>query len=193
MTTKTTTTKTTKTTKKQSDSNDKAVRAYLEFLSDPLSVLDEKAIKAAQKELDIETDPLNKLRLNGTLNGLKDVNTAGDFLKEAFVDIAKQWASDNGVTAKDFSETYSVPRSVLSEANLLIGRIGVGKSVVEAAIRDAGEIFTIPSITNQTGSAYRTVSTTVQGLVKDGTLEIVEPPNEVFIGRPSIYYRVVSS
>jgi hypothetical protein len=189
-----TTTKTT--TKKQADSNDNVVRDYLNFLGDPLSVLDEKAIKAAQKALDAETDVLKKLRLNSTLSGLKSVDTVGDSLENAFVDIAKQWASDNKVTSSDFIELYSVPRTVLIQAGFTIKRAErVLGSVVEAAIRDAGEIFTIPSITDQTGSTYQTVTKTVRNLVKAGTVEVVDAPKDTITtgGRQRVHYQMVSS
>jgi hypothetical protein len=186
-----TTTKTT--TKKQADSNDAVVRAYLEFLGDPLSILDEKAIKAAQKALNAETDPLKKLRLHSAFNGLRNVDTAGASVKDAFVGIAKQWASDNEVTAKDFIELYNVPRAVLVESGMTLKRAErVITSVVEAAIQDAKEIFTISSITTKTGSTSQTVTKTVRNLVEAGTVKVVDAPEgTVVTGRPSVHYQVV--
>ena len=90
-----------------------AVRNYLISLRDPSALRDDDAIADLRSELDQTDDDVERLKLRQQLLELQ--NPPLDRYERAFVEHAKAWADDTGVTAAAFV-AEGVPTAVLRRA-----------------------------------------------------------------------------
>jgi hypothetical protein len=96
-------------------SPESVVRAYLQYLEDPASLVDEVTVKRLQGEFDNARDPVDRLK---TLAALGKARSADDSTyRTNFIRYAKQWADQEGVPGTAFRE-LGVPADVLAEAGL---------------------------------------------------------------------------
>lgn len=160
--------------------SENAVRAYLRWLEDPGSVLDQEAIAATKQEAETADDPLDRLKALSRLQELESVD--GEAFRAAFVAQAAAWASENGVTAEAFV-TYGVPAEVLSDAGIIHAkptaprgskrRGRVSPEEVRAAI-PPGE-FTIADLERASGASTATVRKVIAEMTESGELRDLGP------------------
>lgn len=90
-----------------------AVRRYLLFLEDPAKLRDPAEIQRKTAAVVNATDPIDKLKALAELERASMLDESG--LRAAFVEHAKPWAEEHGVSAGAFAE-LRVSADVLSEA-----------------------------------------------------------------------------
>ena len=174
--------------------SDAAVRAYLDYLKDPKSIVDEDQIAKLTEELDNETDPLEQLRLASAIAGLRSGDETG--VRQGFIDHAKSWADAN-LTAGHVEafKLLNVEPSVLREAGFSVRGGGKRKSdrqVGSASVVDAipDEPFTISSLVEGTGASSATVRNVVLRMVQEGELTDLGPdPDHTGRGRTPMLYK----
>lgn len=98
---------------------DEAVRNYLLALRDPQALVDEERIGELKRQLEESKDELERLRLRQQL--LDAERPAVEQYEEAFVNHAKAWADQHGISAKAFM-AEGAPEDVLRRAGFSIPR-----------------------------------------------------------------------
>jgi hypothetical protein len=159
---------------------EQAVRRYLDSLRNPESLLDKSRVNEIERKLkDNSLDVTQRLKLRDELRTLQDPSSAQEAAKDSFVEHAKAWAKDAGVSADAFREE-GVPASVLREAGLLpkrgrsarrrtgAGSRRVSADTVREKIKNKRSTFTINSIVEETGASVGMVRTVVNEAEKAG-------------------------
>lgn len=174
---------------------DEAVRAYLSYLQDPHSIVDQEKIASLTEELDNETDPLEQLRLASAIAGLRSGDATQ--VREGFIRHAKSWAEEN-LTA-GYVEAFKllkVEPKVLREAGFSVrggGKRKSDKQVGSSAVVDAipEDPFTITELVEATGASGATVRNVILQMVQDGeVVDLGADPNHTGRGRtPKLYQR----
>jgi hypothetical protein len=95
---------------------DAAVRAYLAYLNDPGSALNQEAITAAENAVAAATDVVEKVLALTRLEQVVEVDE--ETLRAGFVANAEAWCKRTGASGSALA-TFGVPREVLAEARLL--------------------------------------------------------------------------
>jgi len=96
-------------------SRESAVRAYLQYLADPTSVVDAAAVKNAQDAVAKAKDSIQRLKALGALERAQATDVT--VYRNDFVRYARAWATEEGIPASAFRE-LGVPADVLAEAGL---------------------------------------------------------------------------
>lgn len=178
-------------TKAQED----AIRAYLQYLQDPSSIIDADIINEFEGKLAAATDPIERVALRQQLKQARTGDQTA--VRDGFVTHAKAWAEDHGVSASAF-ESEGVPRDVLTEAALAPKRGRrprtrssrvTAEDVRKALPRKKTQGVTVNSLAAKTGASVGTVRTVVKEEVDAGRLEDAGPdPDHSGPGRaPTIY------
>lgn len=94
-----------------------SIRNYLSALADPASLRDDQAIEAAEKALEEESDPIERLRLQQDLIRLREPSL--ESAEDAFVTHAKAWADEVGISGKALA-AEGVPAAVLRRAGFSV-------------------------------------------------------------------------
>ncbi len=171
-----------------------AVRSYLAYLADPDSIRDEKAISAAEKQLESEEDLLVQVELFTKLHALREADPTE--VIAAFVANAQEWADETGLLDAQaaFREVHNVPTKVLRDAGFKVrsgprkGGSRTTRSDVEAHIE--GE-FTIRAVVEASGASHGSVRTVVKAMVDAGTvLDMGLDPSHDGRGRAATIYKV---
>lgn len=160
-----------------------AVRTYLVALSDPSSLRDEKKVAELTNKLDAATDPLDRVKLRAQLRAL-DAPSA-DAYEDAFVEHARDWAEQHGVSVEGFLEE-GVPTTVLRRAGFNVGRgtgragarrgrpraAGTRKRVTVDEVRAAipKGTFTIRELQERSGASLQVVRKVITEGLADGKL-----------------------
>ncbi len=173
--------------------SDKAVRAYLNYLQDPKSIVDLDEIAKLTQELDNETDLLQQLRLASAIASLRSAD--GTEVQAGFVRHAKSWAEDN--LTIDFIGAFkslNVPTGVLREAGFPLrgGGKRTGVRVGTEAVRNAigADPFTIQGVVTVSGASPATVRNVVLQMVKNGDVAELGPdPDHAGRGRRGTQYQ----
>jgi hypothetical protein len=181
-----------------------AVRAYLLYLRDPSTLVDEDEIATAEQALaDAKKtgDPLAELDAHA---GLERARTADPrHVEDAFVANAKAYADHRGISAQAW-RSMGVPDDMLRRAGLLAGsgtrattaetpaakrRTRVSREQVVDAIRHTSGTFSIADIAEVTGASGATVRKVVSDLIDaDEVVEMGEDPEHDGRGRAPILY-----
>src|SRR4051812_19384760 len=77
-----------------------AVRAYLQYLQDPTSVVDVAVVKKAQSAVERARDPIDRLKALGALERSQATDKA--VYKDDFVKLARTWAQGEDVPVSAF-------------------------------------------------------------------------------------------
>lgn len=174
-----------------------AVRAYLQALTDPDTLRDDKGIAELQKRLERSDDPLERVKLQGQIEQAKHVRP--DAFEDGFIAYAKEWAEEHGVSATAF-QAEGVPKTVLRRAGLGGGgtarrraqparKTQVSRDDVRAAVR-SHTTFTLPQIQSKTGASRETVRTVIKESLNAGEIEKLGPDDsQQGRGRPTRYQR----
>lgn len=104
--------------------HEQSIRKYLSALADPTSLTDESAIAAAEKALESEDDPIERVRVRQHLIELRAPSLSS--VEDEFVMHAKAWAEATGVTAEALA-AEGVPSAVLRRAGFSVAG-GRGRS-----------------------------------------------------------------
>jgi hypothetical protein len=155
-----------------------AVRAYLQFIEDPTSVVDAAAVKKAQSAVDKATDPIARLKAIGALERAQATDET--VYRTDFVRFARAWATEEGVPASAFRE-LGVPADVLADAGLdgqpkgrrrskagtapRLRRPPVKTEQLEAGILAFSEPFTVRDVADRIGGSPITIKAALDRLV----------------------------
>ncbi|MCU1366266.1 MAG: hypothetical protein JWL72_1273 [Ilumatobacteraceae bacterium] len=178
------------------------VRQYLLFLEDPSRLIDEAEVRRLEGEASGATDPIERLKALAALARARSVD--GSAYEQAFVRVARGWASDNAIPASTFAE-LGVPEATLRTAGLLTSAKssaarsrrstgGRGRSVsakeIQAHIATLTHgSFTLADIASSVGGSPMTIRKAVDGLVQSGTLRRLGPtPKWAGPGRAPILF-----
>lgn len=179
------------------------VRAYLGFLADPGTAVDDALVAELTRRLEVETDPMKRLRLAVEIQeaGSRD----GSTLESAFVEIAGDWAAAEGIPVGAF-KLVGVSDSVLRKAGLLgrgqparrrrpataSSRVSV-EGMQEWALAQEGP-FTIRQITEALGGSLVTAKKALDQLVEAGSVQNLGPSDDhLGPGRAPARYATTSS
>jgi hypothetical protein len=175
------------------DAGEASVSKYLEFLADPSSARDERAIAAARSAVDAATSPIEKLKALSALERAEAVD--GTHLVTGFIRHAKSWADANGITPSAFRQ-LGVPDDVLRGAGLLggVGRRGpipatrggmerkraaaVPQAAIVAHIESLHGPFRLGEVLAATGATPATATAAVGQMITAGTLRRLGPDPE---------------
>lgn len=133
-----------------------AVRNYLLSIRNPSALRDESAIATLQSKLEESNDELERLQLRQQL--LDSEAPSLERYEDAFVEHAKQWADNTGVSADAFL-AEGVPAAVLRRA----GFRGVGGGRRRATTRSSG---------GRTTTRSRVSSEEVRNAIPTGTFTV---------------------
>lgn len=154
-----------------------SVSAYLQFLSDPSSVLDEAMVRKLERNIEKAKDPIERLRALGALERAQTPD--GGAFEAAFVRDAKAWADAEGIPAGAF-RTMGVPEEVLVRAGL-VKRERRGGRAAKVAKRQFTPIaviqewvlaqpgrFTLADVRTNLGGSPATIKKALDDLVASG-------------------------
>jgi hypothetical protein len=163
-------------------SGETAVRAYLNYLQDPDSLVDDDKIATLDKEVAAAQDPIDRLMAMAALHRARQADPSS--LIDDFTKNARAWAAAEGVPESAFRE-MNVPDDVLRAAGFGKVRKGqAGKSapsrqkrqrVSTADLRDGilafDGPFTIRDVSERIGGSPLTVKQMIATLEEQGNLQ----------------------
>lgn len=185
-----------------------AITAYLTYLENPKSLVDQETITRLEGEVQATADPLGKLKALAALDRARNVDP-GTY-REGFVTNAFEWAQTEGVPASAFRD-MGVSDDVLYEAGFDVARRAkrtggkastsrnpraprhapVRSEDVQSWVLDQREPFTMSQVTSGTGASPVTVKNVVGDLVDNGkVVNMGQAPNWTQRGRVPTLYRV---
>ena len=183
-----------------------AVLAYIKYLNDPASALDEAAITGKEAEIvkaQKSGDILREIELQSELIGLQNPASAETDLRQAFIDNARSWIEDRGINVSVLVD-HEIPRADLEAAGLTVPRRTSRRNPIvraEEIARIAAEVsgkgpFTIRSVQEACKASPAAVRKFVLDQVDAGSyrkaLEVdgtpVRDPNWLGKGRQSTVY-----
>ena len=171
-----------------------AVRRYLNYLSDPTSVIDHDRVEEVQAELSATDDQIERLRLESELDRVR--STDGESVVREFISVAKQFAEEEDITADAFRR-QGVPTEVLAQAGF--GTKGgkatsarsqrVNAATVAAHVQGRSGTWTYNDIESGTGASIGTVRKVVDDLVAAKKVKSLGPdPDHASRGRaPNLF------
>jgi hypothetical protein len=158
-----------------------AIRAYLSYLQDPDSLVDNDKIATLEKEVAATKDPIERLIAMAALHRAREADPAAiisDFTKNARV-----WAEAEGVPESAFRE-MGVPGEVLQDAGF--GKVRKSRATrnksdtprrramstdqLKEAILALDEPFSIRDVTERIGGSPVTVKNAIAALEGDGKI-----------------------
>lgn len=168
-----------------------AVREYLMFLNNPAELRDEDRIQELQNRLDETSDPIERLDIRTQLSQAQGVDES--HYRDAFVEVAKNYATDRGITADVFA-AEGVPQEVLEEAGLAkpakkTTRTRVSSDDVRDHVKSRADEFTYQDVEDATGCSLATARKVVRELVDAGELQEREDPDHDGRGRPQKLFK----
>lgn len=190
-----------------------AVRAYLNWLEDPSSAIDEDAVAAAEAAVADASDPIARLQ---ALAARERARTAdADALIADFERHGKAWADAEGISASIFQEV-GVPTAVLARAGFSVsGRRSdsgtrrartarpataprapqVPVDAIKAAVARLPTRFTLADVAREAGGGSpQTVRKAIDELIAAGTVAKVGPDeSHQGPGRAPTVYRLSAS
>lgn len=183
-------------TASMSEKTSSAVRQYLLSLSSPEALVDEAAVKAAEKKVAGASDPLDKLLAISELEALRNPDTAG--LRAEFVAVAKEFSDSKNISPASW-KSMGVGDDVLREAGIISGtpkatprshqRTRVSQDEVRATIPTQGS-FSLAQLSDMSGATTATVTKVVKDLVADGkVVELGPDKDHSGRGRAPMMYR----
>jgi hypothetical protein len=192
---------------------EEAVRRFLQFLSDPTIARDDALVAELQRNLDMATDVIDRLKL---IQAVKDAEAAdGSNIRAAFVQHAKAWAATNRISVAAFRE-LGVNDIALAEAGFDLG-FGRGRQASKGAKGTAGSSvpakpraasvssedirnwmlaqeapFTLAMVMHSAGGSLGTVNKAVEDLISAGKARnLGKDPKHSGRGRaPFVYERI---
>lgn len=183
----------------KTQTRDEPIRRYLQYLSDPSSIIDRDRVADLQAKLDASSDAVERLTLRQQLDEARSGDDTA--VRDAFVTHAKAWADDHGVSAGAF-QAEGVPRDVLADAGLIAKRGRKTRAprsrvtaddVRKALPRKKTERVTVNSLAAKTGASVGTVRAVVKEEVEAGRLrEVGSDPDHSGPGRAPILYAKAS-
>lgn len=197
----------------QASAAEDAVRAYLQAVSDPASLIDEELVAKLQQEADATSDPLHRVSLLSQMHAAQSPDV--DALEEAFIEHVGAWAEENSIVVDAFLDAGVEP-TVLRKAGFKVsgparrsgprqrrgpqvaGRTGrVPDGTYDAALADVwsqGKTVTLPELRELTGFTLGQLRPVVKRMVAAGEAEDLGPqPNHSGPGRAPVQYRRVAS
>jgi hypothetical protein len=160
-----------------------AVRDYLNYLSDPDSLIDPALIARLQAEVSKAKDPVDKLR---SIAALERAHTADpERYERAFVEQAKIWAAAADVPASAFQQ-LGVPADVLRAAGIIVvggrgrsrgggtkpatsgRRAPVKAADLESGILELNEPFSVKDVSDRVGGSTVTIKAAIDRLEAQG-------------------------
>jgi hypothetical protein len=180
-----------------------AVRAYLQFIEDPASIVDAAAVKKAQSALEKASDPIDRLKAIGALERAQATDET--VYRTDFVRFAGAWATEEGIPGSAFRQ-LGVPTDVLAEAGLDGQPKGRRRSKagttprsrrppmkteqIETGILALPEPFTVREVADRIGGSPITIKAALDRLVaQDKVGEAGERPG--IRGRAAKLWRVL--
>ncbi|MGI8574678.1 MAG: hypothetical protein ACR2MA_04910 [Egibacteraceae bacterium] len=176
-----------------------AIRDYLVALKDPSALRDDDQLDHLRQQLEQTSDELERVRLHQQI--LDGEQPQIERYEDAFLQHAKAWADEQGVTAKAFT-AEGVSNQVLRRAGFRVGR-GGGRHRAASPTRrtrtSSDEIrkaipsgtFTIKMVQEKTGASSAVVRRIVQEGVEEGSVKDQGPdPDHRGPGRsPTLYQK----
>lgn len=180
-----------------------AVRSYLVALGDPAKLVDKSHIAELETAAKSASDPIDKLRALAKLDEARNVNIASYQL--AFIQHAKQWASDNDIPGSTF-KSLGVDDSTLRAAGLMArasksGGVqrsrgsnaprssSVSAQKIKAHVASKSGKFTLADIADEVGGSPMTLRKAIAELVADGSVaKLGTDPTHTGRGRAPIVY-----
>lgn len=185
--------------KSNSDSTnpEDVVRRYLNYLTDPSSVIDHDRVSEVQQQLSETDDQIERLRLESELDRAR--STDGEAIAQAFISAAKAFADSENITAGAFRR-QGVPAEVLSLAGFDVKAPKTAKAPAARSQRvnaatvsthvlgRSGE-WTYNDIESSTGASIGTVRKVVDDLVASNKVKSLgADPNHASRGRaPNLF------
>lgn len=180
------------------DSTEHAVRNYLVALKDPAALRDDEKIATLERQLADSNDELERLRLRQQI--MDSQSPSLDAYEGAFVEHAKAWADQHGISGKAFA-AEGVPSAVLRRAGFSVGRgrgaagtrgrrsrTRVSSEEVRAALPKG--TFTIKQVQEKTGASPAVVRKVIQAEESAGQIKKVgTDPDHRGPGRAPTLYR----
>ena len=170
------------------------VRQYLNYLSDPSSVIDHYRVAEIQDQLNASDDQIERLRLESELDRAR--STDGDDVAKRFISVAKRFADEENITADAFRR-QGVPADVLAQAGF--GSRGAKAATVRSQRVNAATVsthvlgrsgkWTYNDIETATGASIGTVRKVVDDLVAAKKVKSLGPdPDHASRGRaPNLF------
>jgi hypothetical protein len=182
-----------------------AVRSYLLALEDPAKLVDQSQIADLEATAKSASDPIDKLRALAKLDEARNVNIASYQL--AFIQHAKQWASDNDIPGSTF-RSLGVDDSTLRAAGLLARSpkatatggqrtrsstaprsSSVSANTIKAHVAKKSGSFTLADIGDEVGGSPMTLRKAIAEMVADGSVaKLGTDPSHSGRGRAPIVY-----
>lgn len=168
-----------------------AVRAYLTYLQDPSSLVDNDEVDRLGKEVAATTDPIDRLIAMAALHRAKTTDPAT--VIDGFIKHARAWAEAEDVPESAFRE-MGVPDDVLRAAGF--GKVRKGRATgskpgaarrpkvsadqLREAILTLDGPFSTRDVAERTGGSQMTIARVIAALASDGE---IQPAGEKSSGR----------
>jgi hypothetical protein len=188
------------------DEAELAIRRYLQWLSDPSSIVDSAAIDAAEQTARQTTDVIEKLKALSRAEHLRSGDSAS--VRTAFLQHARSWGETHEISAASWIR-LGVPPEVLREAGITGNRAAVRPSTIAgprpkasgvtigaitAHVASLTDPFVLTDIAESVGGSPMTVRKAIDQLVDDGTVRRLGPdPQHSGRGRAPIRYQTVGA
>ncbi|MCU1388709.1 MAG: hypothetical protein JWL72_2047 [Ilumatobacteraceae bacterium] len=186
-----------------------AIRRYLQWLSDPASIVDTEAIDAAEAVVRDTTDVIAKLKALSRVEQLRSGDSTA--VRAAFLDHAKAWGDANQISPASWIR-LGVPPEVLREAGVTGNRAtvrpsaprpagstprpkaaGVSIGQISAHVATLTEPFVLTDLADSVGGSPMTVRKAVEQLVADRKVRRLGPdPTHNGRGRAPIRYQTIT-
>ena len=184
-----------------SKTQEQAIRNYLTVLNDP-AALHTNDVGALEAQINSTDDPVERLRLRGKIEQLKQPDTSK--YEDAFVKHAKAWATEHGVTADAF-RAEGVPPAVLRKAGFAVrgdgrkrtrGRRSTATRRTRVNVQQVRKAiprgkFTVKDVQEASGASPAVVRRVIQEEIQAGNVTDAGPASDHHgPGRaPTIYQR----
>lgn len=190
----------TKRSNSESTNPEDVVRRYLNYLSDPSSVIDHDRVNEVQQRLSETDDQIERLRLESELDRAR--STDGEAIAQSFISVAKTFADSEDITAGAFRR-QGVPAEVLSLAGFDVRAPKgakapatrsqrVNAATVSEHVQGRTGTWTYNDIESTTGASIGTVRKVVDELVTSNKVKSLgADPDHASRGRaPNLFATV---
>lgn len=186
-------------------SQEDAIRRYLTYINNPDELVDQSQIETLQQKLSESHDPVERIKLRNEIERTKQ--PPADELEAEFVNVAKQWAEQHGISAEAL-RAEGVKPAVLRKAGFTIGggtrkrttaAKRTGKSRQRASKDDviqhltsqsSGSEFTLNDVMEATGASRSTVNQVISRLTEEEKVKKVGKAGHTGPGRAPDLFQV---
>lgn len=186
-----------------SKSQEDIIREYLTSLKEPKALIDHNRIAELSEKLEQSDDAIERLKLRQEIERASE--PPREELEQNFVEVAKQWAERNGISAEAL-RSEGVPSQVLRKAGFSVKGDRRRKSTTRKAasrsrvrtedVREAivagqlGQEFTKRQVQDHTGASPASATNAINALVDEGRVEEAGTASQPGPGRAPTLYRL---